>query len=162
MPLTAGVAALILHANPHATPLQVRDMLRSTASQANTPDNEMGWGIIDAYRACGLGGDGGLPTGFFIDNSFPNPFPTPSNPSTIIPFALPVDSHVTITIFDILGREVRSLVNQDLRPNGYGAIWNGRNNAGNNVASGVYLYRLVATGVNGQSFTAIKKLTLLR
>ena len=50
-PLTAGVAALILSRTPSLTPMQVRDALRETASQPTTPDNDYGWGIIDAYAA---------------------------------------------------------------------------------------------------------------
>ena len=50
-PLTAGVAALVLSANPSLTPLQVRDAMRNTASHPGTPDNITGWGILDAYKA---------------------------------------------------------------------------------------------------------------
>ncbi len=50
-PLSAGVAALVLCANPGLTPMQVRDALRNTASRANNPDNKYGWGIIDALAA---------------------------------------------------------------------------------------------------------------
>jgi serine protease AprX len=50
-PLVGGVAALILSARPELTPSQVRDALRNTASQVSSPDNLLGWGIIDAYRA---------------------------------------------------------------------------------------------------------------
>jgi serine protease AprX len=50
-PLTSGVAALVLSVNPNLTPMQVRDALRETASQASTPDNELGWGILNAYDA---------------------------------------------------------------------------------------------------------------
>lgn len=50
-PLTAGVAALVLSAHPDLTPLQVRDALRMTADQANSPDNDFGWGLVDAYNA---------------------------------------------------------------------------------------------------------------
>jgi len=50
-PLSAGVAALIRCANPNLTPMQVRDAMRNTASQASTPDNLMGWGILNADSA---------------------------------------------------------------------------------------------------------------
>lgn len=50
-PLSAGVAALVLSRTPSLTPMQVRDALRETASQAATPDNDYGWGILDAYAA---------------------------------------------------------------------------------------------------------------
>lgn len=50
-PLVAGVASLILSARPDLTPFQVRDALRNTASQNTNPNNEIGWGVIDAYKA---------------------------------------------------------------------------------------------------------------
>ena len=50
-PLVAGVAALVLQAHPYLRPSQVRDALRNTASQASAPDNDYGWGIINAYEA---------------------------------------------------------------------------------------------------------------
>ncbi|MBD3288411.1 S8 family serine peptidase [candidate division KSB1 bacterium] len=50
-PLTAGVAALVLNAHPYLTPFQVRDALRETASNASNPNNQIGWGIINAYDA---------------------------------------------------------------------------------------------------------------
>ena len=157
-PLAAGVAAMVLHAHPGLTPIQVRDVLRSTASQANAPDNAMGWGIIDALAAT----IGYRPEEFPLDNNFPNPFPTPSNPSTTIPFVLPEPSHVTIEVFDILGRRVRTLINEDL-PSGPASVrWDGTNNSGRSVASGVYFYRMVALGASGQSSRNVKKLTVLR
>jgi len=50
-PLVAGVAALVLQAHPYLTPYQVRDALRETANNAQTPDNEFGWGLVNAYEA---------------------------------------------------------------------------------------------------------------
>ncbi len=50
-PLTAGVAALILSTHPHLTPMEVRDALRQAADRANNPDNDFGWGLVDAYQA---------------------------------------------------------------------------------------------------------------
>ncbi len=50
-PLAAGVTALLLDFNPNLTPMQVRDILRQTASNSDNPDREYGWGIIDAYAA---------------------------------------------------------------------------------------------------------------
>jgi len=50
-PLVAGVAALVLQAHPYLTPTQVRDALRNTASRATSPNNDFGWGIVDAYEA---------------------------------------------------------------------------------------------------------------
>ena len=157
-PLTAGVVAMILHAHPDATPLQVRDELRSTASQSTSPDNTMGWGVIDAYAAV----FGSNPGEFRLDHNFPNPFPTPGNPSTTIPFTLSEPSHVSVIVFDVLGREVSRLVNDDL-PEGQGrAVWAGTNNSGKNVASGVYFCRVMVSGASGRSFSDTQKISLIR
>lgn len=50
-PITAGIAALMLEANPNLTPMQIREALRMTANQSNKPDNVLGWGVVNAYDA---------------------------------------------------------------------------------------------------------------
>lgn len=82
----------------------------------------------------------GAPKDYKLYNNFPNPF----NPSTKIAFELPKASHVTLTIYDVLGREVAQIADQNY-PAGYNEItWNGINRNGQQVASGVYLYRVTA------------------
>ncbi|MCK5573390.1 MAG: T9SS type A sorting domain-containing protein, partial [Bacteroidetes bacterium] len=78
---------------------------------------------------------GRIPAQFSLDQNYPNPF----NPSTVIEFAVPRTSRVTITVFDLLGREVASLVDAVKEPGHYSVTWN----AGR-VASGVYYYRLTS------------------
>jgi hypothetical protein len=94
------------------------------------------------------------PTTFALDQNFPNPF----NPATTIQYQLPSDSRVTLKVYDVLGREVTTLLN-DIRPAGYhDAQWD----AGN-VASGVYFYRLEAEALTGGSgFQQIKKLMVVK
>ncbi len=82
----------------------------------------------------------GAPKDYKLYNNFPNPF----NPSTKIAFELPGASHVTLTIYDILGREVAEIADRNY-PAGYNEItWNGVSRNGQQVASGVYLYRITA------------------
>jgi len=91
-----------------------------------------------------------LPAGFVLYNSYPNPF----NPSTTIQFALPVASDVTIQVFDVLGREIATLLNEH-RNAGTGSV---RFDAEQrNIASGVYFYRIQA-GL----FVQTKKMILLQ
>ncbi len=167
-PLAAGVAAMILHAKPTATPIEVANAMRLTASQANTPDNLMGWGVINALAAVnyirGDTGNGLSPGGFSLANAYPNPFPTPTNPSLTIGFSLPEDSHVTITIYNTLGQEVRTVLNNDERTSGSlnDVRWDGADKHGKTVASGVYFYRLEAVSISGRSFSSVRKLTVLR
>jgi hypothetical protein len=88
------------------------------------------------------------PSSFALSQNYPNPF----NPSTIITFALPTKSFVTLKIFDILGREITTLISKELSAGNHEWEWNATG-----FVSGVYFYRLQAG-----SFTATKKVVLLR
>ena len=90
----------------------------------------------------------GIPERFALAQNYPNPF----NPSTTIEFVLPRASHVSIKVYDVLGLEVVTLVDQHLPPGHYKTTWDAAN-----VASGVYLYRIQAG-----DFVETKKLILLR
>ena len=89
-----------------------------------------------------------LPTEFRLEQNYPNPF----NPSTTIQFSLPKTSNVTIRIYDILGREVATLLDEEYQPGQYKIIFE----AGQ-LASGLYMYRIQAG-----DFRETKKLMLLR
>ena len=81
-----------------------------------------------------------LPTEFALHQNYPNPF----NPDTDIKFDLPEDSHVKLEIFNILGQKVNTVVDEDMRA-GYRSVkWNGTDNNGHQLSSGVYFYRLIA------------------
>ncbi len=82
------------------------------------------------------------PTGFVLNQNSPNPF----NPSTVISYQLPANSHATLRIFNLLGQEVRTLVNGLQTAGEHEVTWDGKDNGGRAVASGVYLYRLEAGG----------------
>jgi 6-phosphogluconolactonase (cycloisomerase 2 family) len=90
---------------------------------------------------------------FELDQNFPNPF----NPNTTIRYTIAQDAHVTLTVYDVAGRRVRTLVDDNKRPNFYKIVWDGKNDNGEQVASGVYFYRLVA----GQ-FTKSRKMVVLK
>jgi hypothetical protein len=79
-----------------------------------------------------------VPKEFSLSQNYPNPF----NPSTQIRFALPKEGKVEIKIYDMLGREVRTLINEKLVAGTYTLEWNGRNNYGLNVSTGAYFYRI--------------------
>ena len=94
-----------------------------------------------------------LPESYALQQNYPNPF----NPETEIRFQLPEAGHVMVKIFDVLGSEVRTLVNEK-RAAGYHLVrWDGKDEAGNFVASGVYLYQFRAG-----SFSQVRKMSLLR
>ena len=89
-----------------------------------------------------------VPYIFELAQNYPNPF----NPSTTIKFSIPSESHVILKIYDMLGREVRTLLNEEKAPGNYSA-----NFLAGNLPSGVYLYKLTAG-----NYTIAKKLVLLK
>jgi hypothetical protein len=89
-----------------------------------------------------------VPYIFELAQNYPNPF----NPSTTIKFSIPSESHVILKIYDMLGREVRTLLNEEKAPGNYSA-----NFIAGNLPSGVYLYKLTAG-----NYTNAKKLVLLK
>ena len=80
------------------------------------------------------------PNIFLLQQNYPNPF----NPVTALQYYLPQKSFVNITIYDILGREIKNLVNETQQTGYRSVIWSATNNQHNSVASGVYLYRIQA------------------
>jgi hypothetical protein len=94
------------------------------------------------------------PTSFSLALARPNPF----NPSTTISYEVPEQTHVTLTIYNLLGQEVVRLMDQVQAAGRYEVVWHGVNSRGAGVASGVYLYRIVS--VSG--YTAAKRMTLLK
>ena len=80
----------------------------------------------------------GLPTSMHLRQNYPNPF----NPLTTITFAVPSRAEVRLTIYNSLGQPIRELVNGQVQSGDYAAVWNGLNDSGEFVGSGVYLARL--------------------
>lgn len=82
-----------------------------------------------------------IPGDYELSQNFPNPF----NPATTLRFGLPQPEDITLKIYNVLGQEVITLLNKEFRKGGYHAvIWDGRNQHGQPVASGVYIYRFEA------------------
>ncbi len=99
-----------------------------------------------------------VPTVFALAQNYPNPF----NPTTRISYGLPEAAVVTLKVFDVLGQEVSSLVAGIQQPGFYSMEWDARNNAGAQLASGTYFYRLEAVGTSGQTFRSTMKMTLMK
>jgi hypothetical protein len=96
------------------------------------------------------------PRGYLLHQNFPNPF----NAGTVIRFEIPAalaHAHASLAIYNVRGELVRSLVNQKLPAGNYLSRWEGKDDAGRDVASGIYLYRLQIGGV-----TEMRKLSLLK
>ncbi|MFC1477823.1 T9SS type A sorting domain-containing protein, partial [candidate division KSB1 bacterium] len=94
-----------------------------------------------------------IPETFSLKQNYPNPF----NPSTTITYDLPKPEKVLLKIYDILGREIRTIVNSEKPAGSHAVIWNGRDNYGMQVASGMYIYRIIAG-----EFSAVRKMVFVK
>jgi hypothetical protein len=96
-----------------------------------------------------------VPDEFGLEQNYPNPF----NPVTVIRYALPNESMVRLTIFNILGEEIKTLADGVQKPGYRTAAFDG-----SELPSGVYFYRLEAVSVAGpgKSFTSVKKMVLMK
>jgi hypothetical protein len=83
---------------------------------------------------------GDLPATFELSANYPNPF----NPSTTIRYGIPQDGPVSLVIYNILGQQIRTLVDTPMMAGRYSVVWDGRNQSGTTLSSGVYFYRLQA------------------
>jgi glucuronoarabinoxylan endo-1,4-beta-xylanase len=109
-------------------------------------------GATDGALISGIG-QVRLPDTFHLYQNYPNPF----NPTTTFRFTIPVTADASLIVYNILGQKVRTLINKTVAAGDYYIAWDGKNEAGNAVASGIYFYRLQA-----KEFMAVKKCILLR
>jgi hypothetical protein len=121
----------------------------------NTGSISIGNMGMSASLKFSAGQPGEMPVQFALDQNYPNPF----NPSTVIRYALPMASKVRITVFNLLGQEVRTLVDEVQETGNRFAEWNT-----SNIANGVYFYRLDATSVSDPSkhFSQTRKMVLIK
>jgi len=105
------------------------------------------WSALSSFRTAAL------PIAYLLHQNYPNPF----NPQTHIAFSLPEQSQVTITVVNILGQTVTTLVDAPLPAGEHSVMWNGLDENGRPVASGVYFYRMKAG-----TFVEAKKMVLLK
>ena len=105
--------------------------------------------VVSADEVSGVA----LPTVFAVEQNYPNPF----NPVTIVEYSVPTRARVTIDIFNVLGQKVRTLVDEMKSAGSYRAEWNGADDAGQPVSTGIYLYRFRAGDV-----VQAKKMLLLK
>lgn len=94
-----------------------------------------------------------LPSNYALDQNYPNPF----NPETVIRFSLPIPSNVKIKIFDVLGNEIRTLIDEERSSGKHSIYWNATDNFGKRVSSGVYFYTITA-----DKFVETKKMVLMK
>ena len=104
-----------------------------------------------------VGIDGGsnepVPSNFVLEQNYPNPF----NPTTNIKYTVPEKSFISLKVFNMLGQEIKTLVNSEVNRGNYLITWNGTNNFGKQVSAGAYVYQMVAG-----NFVESKKLVYLK
>lgn len=140
-PLVAGAAALLLEANPGSSNLDIIEALRETANNSFSPNNSVGWGIVDASAANDFLKNGGvLPTiseDVLILQNNPNPF----NAATTFRYNVPEPGDVKITVYNILGEKVAILLDRFQDAGTRTMTWNAEG-----LSSGIYIVVVMANG----------------
>ena len=122
----------------------VADVLVEVINEADTTEKAIAYTDSNGYYNANLivSGidlfDDRLPLEFTLKQNYPNPF----NPTTIIGFQLPEASDVQLVVYNILGQKIKTIVDQKLEAGIYSAVWDGTNDNGQPVSSGVYYYQL--------------------
>jgi hypothetical protein len=93
------------------------------------------------------------PVAFQLFQNYPNPF----NPETVIHYSIPKNGHAELVLYNALGQKVRTLIDADAKTGAHGAVWNGRDDSGRLLPSGVYIYRLKTP-----ESAAVRKMILIR
>jgi subtilisin family serine protease len=152
-PHLAGIVALIFEANPNLTGNQIIDIIQNSGRSDNytgfTPNNSWGYGKADAREMFNhFVITSGIPEEFYLSQNYPNPF----NAETLITFAIPEPTSGNLTVYDVLGRKVKIIMEGEFEPRLYTVEFNGTG-----LSSGVYFYRLTT-----DTFTGVQKMILLR
>jgi hypothetical protein len=125
-----------------------------TVSKYRLNENVEGVNVVGVFTKSAMGIENDLiPSQYTLHQNYPNPF----NPITTLRYDLPEDAVVNITIYDIMGREIRTLVNSAQDAGFKSIIWNATNDYGKPVSAGVYLYKIQAG-----EFVQTKKMVLLK
>ncbi len=98
------------------------------------------------------------PSEFVVNQNYPNPF----NPTTTISYQMPSEGRVTLGVYDMLGREVALLQDEEAASGYHAVVWDAANNHGARVASGMYLYRITAQLRNGRTFVETRRMSLVK
>ena len=110
-------------------------------------------GVVEPLTHVEIGDLRPLPDAYGLDRNAPNPF----NPSTLIGYQLPNAGRVQLVVYNLLGQQVRVLVNEKMEAGYFTTTWDGTDELGRRVASGVYLYRIQAG-----AFSAVQRMLLLK
>ncbi len=144
-PFISGLCALLMEAHPDWNSETVVKAIKAASRDlgAPGPDNNFGWGLPDGmaalnYQPSSNAVQSSAPTPFAVTGNHPNPF----NPSTTIEYALPSAGKASLAVYSITGQKVRELVSGTLPAGKHSAVWDGRDDRGTAVSSGVYISHL--------------------
>ena len=129
------------------------DFVLVNTSGGNRKPNFSGKLTFTVSTESGVGDNGpAVAYSYSLGQNFPNPF----NPATKVPYTLARKSEVNVSVFNILGQKVKTLVNAEELPGPHEVIWNGDDDGGNKVASGIYFYKIVTA-----DYIATRKMVLM-
>lgn len=166
----SGAIALLKEVHPNLTGHEIKLALYHTAYDlgATGEDNTYGQGLIDVYAAYQYlsanylnNPDITFPKRIKLYPNYPNPF----NPTTTIKYDLFENSFINITIFTVAGKRVKTLINRIETPGYKKVIWNGINDSGEQVSTGIYIYRLEIKDItpsSASSFVQSRKMIFLK
>ncbi len=130
--------------------------------QTNVSGTADGWYVDDIntspVTAADGGPGGGVPGRFALHQNSPNPF----NPTTQIRFDLPVRASVRLSVYNALGQEIRTLIEEESGPGSRTVTWDGRSSTGATVPSGAYFYAITAEGADGSRFADRRGMMLIK
>ena len=129
-----------------------------TGSNGVAVTQEVDYMYVDFPVGIGDPHDKGRPARYSLHFNRPNPF----GASTILPFDLPERSTVHFVIYNIKGQRVRTLIDGSVPAGFHSVAWDGLDNSGHVVASGVYFYRLKTLSPGSKGFTSTRKMVLMR
>jgi len=168
MPLYAGGNNLAFSVPRSIRAMTTYARFRFSPIYGVTPKGLVIGGEVEDYEvtiswATGVDEDGmsaAIPNKFELMQNYPNPF----NPETTIKFQLPQAGEVLIVLYDIFGREVRTLVHGEWAPGYHSVVWDGRNRNGQLVASGMYFYQIAVRTIEGQrkKYSDVKKMIFMK
>ncbi len=152
----------MLQQYPNKTPGEIRQAIISTARTDNftgtVPNDKWGYGKLDVLAGLQLlsvndpVSESKVSKSLELHQNYPNPF----NPTTVIPYSIPDIAEVQLSVYNLLGQKIRTLIDNVQDPGSYKVTWNGKDDSGKMVSSGIYFYRLAA-GI----FSQTRKLILL-
>ncbi len=155
------MAVLIKNPDPYGDTIHYHVKAVNSNGESNASNEVTTSGEVELFKQkTGPAAEGALPKQFTLHPNYPNPF----NPTTEIRYELPENSQVNLSIFNLKGQEVRTLIEETQSPGFYNILWDGKDKFGRDVASGIYIYRIkvVPNTLDSVPIQTEKKMTLLR